>query len=410
MFENLSQREKTLAALVLSLVPLALLVMGMIWFFGQQSARDTKINSLQSRIDSEKLRLNDALSANQRRIYYRSVSLPSDFEKASNSYQQWLKDLVVNKIGIKDPVFTPRPPIKKKFQGNVVGQTMIIRLNTSINYEQLVNFLTEFYQLDLLHRINELKLETKSGGTFAMTAVIEVLSLVDADADRDFVKQFRKLDLPAEAYRDAILKRNIFGPANNSPTITASKASSYTTDKEIRIPIQAKDTDKLQKLTFALLDSQVKEAKLDQKKPTDTRAYLTAPKLPAGKYTFKVQVLDDGYPPKSDETEFTITVTEKVAKKPPVKKPPKPEFKNSRETRITAIVKEKSGKWQAWINVRTKDEKHKLTVGESFTLDKQKWKVKTIKADEVTFTVEGKEKTFRRNQAFDGSEKTALLK
>lgn len=424
MFENLSQREKTLAALVGSMVPLALLVMGLVWFFGQQKARTTRINGLHSQIDSEQQRLNEALSANQRRIYYRSVSMPSNFDDASDDYQQWLKKLVRDEIGMERVVISPRPAVKTTHNRSVIGQTMKITITAVTDYAQVVDFLTEFHQLDLLHRINSLTLVPKSAGAsrtgasvrtgeIGLTAEIEILSLIDADADAEgkFLEQFRKLDLPAEAYRDAILKRNIFGPANNSPTLTVSTASSYTADKEIRIPINAKDADKIQELTFSILDSQIDSAKLEKKKkPTDRRVYLTAPKQPAGEYTFKVQVSDSGYPPKSNETEFKITVKEKVVKKPPAKKPPKSEFKNSRETRITAIVKEKSGKWRAWINVRNKGEKHKLAEGESFTLDKQKWQVKSIKPDEVTFTVEGKDKTLRRNQTFDGSEKTASLK
>ena len=94
MFENLSQREKVLAGLVGSLVPLALLAMILLWFFGQQSARTAQIDGLTKQIKQEKQRVDEAMSANQRRLYYRSVSLPSDFQDASNDYQQWLKELV----------------------------------------------------------------------------------------------------------------------------------------------------------------------------------------------------------------------------------------------------------------------------------------------------------------------------
>lgn len=421
MFDNLTQREKVLATLVVSLIPLALFVMGLFWFFGQRSTRDTQIAGLRSQIELEEQRLTDALNANQRRVYYRGVSLPSKLSDASNDYLQWVKELARDKVGMKFKSITPRPPIKLKFDNvNVIGQTQTFTLlATAEDLNQLVDFLTQFYQLDLLHRINSITLNpTSSGrdgirsGKISVNAVIEVLSLADADAERDdFVKQFRELDAAPEAYRNAILKRNIFGPANNTPTLTVSKSSSYYSDKDLRIPINANDADKNQNLTFNILNSPIESAKLEpKKKPTDRRVYMTVPKQPAGEYTFKIQVSDDGYPAKSNETEFKINVKEKVAKKPPKKKPPKPEFNHARETRITAIVKDKSGTWQVWINVRTKGEKHKLAVGDSFTLDGQEWQVTSIAPDKASFMVDGDEKTFRRNAVFDGTEKEASIK
>ena len=414
MFENLSQREKILAALVGSLVPLALLVMITIWFFGQQKDRSTKIDALKTQIKAEQQRMTEALDANQRRLYYRSVSLPSNFQDASNDYQQWLKHLVRVDVGMAFDAIDRRHPTKIKFNGNVIGLTEFFHLRATTDLEQLVDFLTKFYQLDLLHRINSIKLAPKttgSSGELSLTVRIEVLSLVDAAADEDgkFIEQFRKLELTADDYRNAIVNRNIFGPANNSPTLTVSNNGSYYSDKDLKIKISAKDADQNQNLLFSFVDSPIESATLDQKNPSDKRVHLKAPPQPAGDYTFKVRVTDDGFPPKSFEQEFKITVKEKVASKTPTKKPTKPDFKNSKETRITAIVKDRSGTWEVWINVRLKGEKHKLKVGQSFKLDGAKWEVTSIKPNRATFTVDGATKTFGRNQAFDGSEKTALL-
>ena len=414
MFENLSQREKILAALVGSLVPLALLVMITIWFFGQQKDRSTKIDALNTQIKAEQQRMTEALDANQRRLYYRSVSLPSNFQDASNDYQQWLKHLVRVDVGMAFDAIDRRHPTKIKFNGNVIGLTESFNLRATTDLEQLVDFLTKFYQLDLLHRISSLDLVPKargSSGELSLTVRIEVLSLVDAAADEDgkFIEQFRKLELTADDYRNAIVNRNIFGPANNSPTLTVSNNGNYYSDKDLKIKISGKDADNNQNLIFSLVDPPIESATLEQKNPSDKRVFLKAPPQPAGNYTFKVRVTDDGFPPKSFEQEFKITVKEKVASKTPTKKPTKPDFKNSKETRITAIVKDRSGAWEVWINVRLKGEKHKLKVGQSFKLDGAKWEVTSIKPNRATFTVDGATKTFGRNQAFDGSEKTALL-
>ena len=414
MFENLSQREKILAALVGSLVPLALLVMITIWFFGQQKDRSTKIDALNTQIKAEQQRVTEALNANERRLYYRSVSLPSNFKDSGNAYQQWLKHLVRDDVGMVFKSITQDSPSKIKFNGNVIGQAKSFTVLATTDLEQLVDFLTKFYQLDFLHRISSLALVPKargSSGELSLTAKVEVLSLVDAAADEDgkFIEQFRKLELTADDYRNAIVNRNIFGPANNSPTLTVSNNGNYYSDKDLKIKISGKDADNNQNLIFSLVDPPIESATLEQKNPSDKRVFLKAPPQPAGNYTFKVRVTDDGFPPKSFEQEFKITVKEKVASKTPTKKPTKPDFKNSKETRITAIVKDRSGTWEVWINVRLKGEKHKLKVGQSFKLDGAKWEVTSIKPNRATFTVDGATKTFGRNQAFDGSEKTALL-
>ena len=358
--------------------------------------------------------MTEALNANERRLYYRSVSLPSNFKDSGNAYQQWLKHLVRDDVGMVFKSITQDSPSKIKFNGNVIGQAKSFTVLATTDLEQLVDFLTKFYQLDLLHRINSLNLVPKTGGSsgeLSLTAKVEVLSLVDAAADEDgkFIEQFRKLELTADDYRNAIVNRNIFGPANNSPTLTVSNNGNYYSDKDLKIKISAKDADNNQNLIFSLVDPPIESATLEQKNPSDKRVFLKAPPQPAGNYTFKVRVTDDGFPPKSFEQEFKITVKEKVASKTPTKKPTKPDFKNSKETRITAIVKDRSGAWEVWINVRLKGEKHKLKVGQSFKLDGAKWEVTSIKPNRATFTVDGATKTFGRNQAFDGSEKTASL-
>jgi hypothetical protein len=416
LFENLTQREKTLATAVLALVPLCIGFMLLFWFIGKRSANQTSIDSLRSQVREEERKLMTALQANQRRVYYRSVSLPSNFDDARNEYQQWLKQLVRNDVGMSYRSITPRSPAKIKHNGKLIGQTETFTLLATADLPKLVDFLTAFYKVDLLHRINSIKLIPKSAGKagasarirtgqLALSIEIEVLSLIDADLERDFVTHFRSLELPEDAYRDAIVKRNIFGPANNTPTVSVSKSSSYTSGKEVRIAISGKDPDREQQLTFELVgDAPIEGAKLlEKKKPDDRRVFLSIPGQPAGEYAFKVRVADDGFPSKSGEKEFKIRFKDKVVRKPPPPKPPKPpkpKFKHAKETRITAIVKDNTGKWQVWVKVRTTGDKYRLAVGETFELDDQRWEVTAIEPGQATFRVACEERTFKRNLAF----------
>ena len=70
------------------------------------------------------------------------------------------------------------------------------------------------------------------------------------------------------------------------------------------------------------------------------------------------------------------------------------------ETRITAIVRDRLGDWQVWINVRTTGERFKLKEGDSFELDKKKWLVEEIRPDDVVFRVDNNQLTVELADVF----------
>ena len=82
MFNNLSKREKTLATVVLGLLPVIVLFMTVMWFNNAYFANQATINSLNKQISDQERKQIDAILANQRRLFYRAMSMPTDFNKA----------------------------------------------------------------------------------------------------------------------------------------------------------------------------------------------------------------------------------------------------------------------------------------------------------------------------------------
>ena len=116
MFENLTARERVLAWVVLSLVPITILFMGVFWFISSYNDNNGQVMSLTQQVSEENAKMKAAIRANQRRVYYRSMSLPSDVVDASNQYQLWLKNLVRDKLKMDFKSVTPRNAGELKYK------------------------------------------------------------------------------------------------------------------------------------------------------------------------------------------------------------------------------------------------------------------------------------------------------
>lgn len=411
MFENLTPRERILSLAVLTLVPIGLLFMGVFWFIGKYNDNNMQIVGLTDQVNSEESKMLAAKKANIRRNYYRSISLPSDIVDASNDYQTWLLKLVRDEIKMSKNSIKPQASADLRVSNKTIGRTKQFTLLVDADLQQFTDFLTRFYSVDLLHRISSIKINPISMGAaggkklrtgkLSLSITIEVVSLVDADISRDFTQQFRKLNRTAEEYQTAILRRNIFGPANNLPTIAARPSSSYTSDTDIKVSVSGNDLDENDLLKFELAESSIEGAKLIQSDEKDRRASLEIPGQPEGKYEFKILVRDNGFPAKQTEEVVSVTFKNRPPKSQPAKDPEKPPFKHATQTRITSIVKDKSDHWFVWIKVRTTGESYQLQVNESFELDGKQWTVRSIEPSRAIIEVESQLLTFRPTDPFD---------
>jgi len=270
--------------------------------------------------------------------------------------------------------------------------------------------LTKFYSVDALHRINSMKIIPKNEpgskdkkvrtGELSVNFLIEIAALSTASDNPDFAKNERELARQEADYKAAILRRNIFGPANNVPTVSARASSSYTSMKDVRISVTGKDADDQDELTFELVESDVEGVELVASSGKRT-AKLTVPGQQAGKYKLKLKVTDSGFPPKENFADVTVTFKDRVVKAPPPRPKPKPDFIHAKETRITGITRLSNGQWQVWVKVRTTGEKYKLLVGDSFKLDKLEWTVESIQPHGAVFQVDGKQLRFNDRVTFN---------
>lgn len=409
MFEKLTPRERKLMIGVACLLPITLIFGAVMWYTSAKDANFEDFKSLTSQIEQEQERKIAARKAGIRREYFNGISLPPNVDDASNAYYIWLKQLL-REAELEDKGVTPRDTSPLKQKRTVIGERKLFAVKTSGTLKQLTDFLGKFYSADLLHRINSIKVIPQNEvatndkkirtGKLSVDLQIEVLALNTAVDRSDFTENFNIAKIDAEKWQAAILKRDIFGPSNNSPIVKATTSTSYKSGSDIRIRLTGEDADEDDQLTFELVESAVEGVELDFK-PGDRNAYLLVPGQKAGRYKHEVRILDNGFPPKTNVTEFTTTFKDPAPIA--VKEEPKPEppFIHATETRITGIVRERTGDWQVWILVATTGEKHKLSVGESFELDEKKWTVETIEPDLAVLRVDGKLLTFERSDRFN---------
>ena len=397
MFSNLSKRERTLATIVVSLVPLIVIFMVAMRFNDAYFGNRTEITSLNNQISNEQRKQADATLANQRRLYYRALSMPTDFNKAKIDYEDWLANLVRDDLDMTFRNLKPLPAAQKRYTGGRTMETVFVAhpytLRFDCTLDQLTAFLHKFNEVDLLQRINSISITPRAAGTtgksskirtgkLSVDMKIEVISLVDADETRDFVVARRESDQTLDYYNEQIVGRNIFGPANNIPTLSLSKSRSGTAGSDVSFTVSGNDADRDDQLKFELIDSPIDGAKLSQSSSKSRSAKFECPAMEPGEYgPFKVRVTDSGFPPKSTEGEFVLNIRERRVSTPP---PKKPEFRHAGETAITGIVQESSGDWKVFLWIKTLGKKYKLKQGEGFELDKSQWQVHLITPKTVT--------------------------
>ena len=409
MFENLTPRERKLVYATMGLVPLALIFVGVFSFINKVNTNNDRSMALITNIDTETERLHAALKANRRRVYYNSVSMPPNLNAASNEYGVWVKRLLSD-LDMEIGGFQPRDAGVLKHEKKVLGKKKMFTVTTKGNLNQLTEFLSRFYSVDLLHRINSLKITPQNeivgnnkkirSGILSLSITIEVLALNEADERSEFTKQYRELAREAEEYQNKIVHRNIFGPANNSPVLSARPSSSYLEEREIKISVSAKDADETDLLSFELLETGGIEgdAQLVHAKPEDRRAQLVIPAQKPGEYTAKMKVVDNGFPPKEMIIDVPFKVREKPEPPPVAKKdpppPPPPPYKNAKQAIVGSMLRGADGLWEVWIDVRLTGKLHKVKEGESFDVDERTWTIKSIASDKIVINVDDKLLTY----------------
>lgn len=408
MIENMSKREKTLAAVAAGSMVVTLLFGGFFWFLNSYNDNLTVLQGIDSRISDQENLTMQGMQAATRKRYYLETSPTSRISDARNQYIVWLTKTLRQDIGVSLPGVDPGRNLTIKSESKVVADQLSFTIRPSITLKQLVEFLNAFYSVDTLHRIKLLKLTPKTEtvgrkrvrtGQLTAQIQIEVLVLRDGMKRDQFANFYQDAGIPLEKAMETIVRRDVFGPANNSPTVKVSKSSSYTSGRAISINVTANDADDEDKLSMELIESGVEGAEL---KPDakGRKAKLAIPGQPAGKYEFTIRVTDNGLPSKSSEQTFQVTFKE--PKKPVVKKakPKPPPVKYAEGTSITGNLRNADGSRCVMINSRMNSKRYRLKEGESFELDGREWEVTEITRDWAKFDVEGQEVKLERGVKF----------
>ena len=411
MLPNLSQRERLLAVIAGVMLPMFVLLIGFLWFMNALGSYDSKIDEMKSGINQAKGLRTKALASERRRIRYLEHSLASAPEQARVQYRPWLEGLASEIFGADGYSLDSINSSAVRFDRSViVAEKLSGKLTVPVaDLGRLNHFLYRFYDAKILHRISLLTaspIVAKSGtaeellptGKIALSFQIEALGLADADKAKTIsTESSAAMPRDLAAYRDKIETRNIFGLPNNPPQFSSSAEPSEFEGRAIELGISVREPDENDQLKFELVSSEIEGAKLVQRDAKSRSAQFITEALQPGTYKFKTRVTDSGFPPKSDEREFTLTVKPKevIVTKPPEK------FNHAQETVVVAIVQESNGVTKAWIRVRTLGRTHKLSVGETFDLDGASWKLVRIESDALTLEVNGKQQSYRIGDHLD---------
>jgi len=230
---------------------------------------------------------------------------------------------------------------------------------------------------------------------------------VDANEEGDFVTELARDSVSFSQYTDAILARNVFGPANNTPTVSSSSRS-FETGEPFELTLTADDADENDQLKIELLQSEVTGAELSQKEG-DRRARVSIPALAEeGRFEIKVRVTDNGFPAKSTEKTIAFNVDKPEPKVVREQPKPKPQFKHAKAAVIRGVVQDKSGADVCWIEVETLGKSYRLKVGESFEVDEKTWTLKSVESRRVSLEVDGKLQTYRLGARLDAPESSVM--
>ena len=397
MFENLSSREKKLLIVIGALVPIAIVFLCVYQMTSSFKANNEQLDALKLEILNEEEREIEGMHAARRQTYYSNTSLHPEINLAGNDYQTWLNNAMIDS-GLSKNTTTPAASSEIRSGNQTIGKRHVFKVVASGTLPQFNDFLCKFYQLDALHRINSMHLtpQNKPGtkirdGELRVRMDVEALSLKSGKSREGF-EEFRTNVVNKEKDYQAILRRNIFGPANSEPIITVSDRP-WTAGKSFSTSFNAKDANENDLLTFELFEKSIEEATIV--KQSNRKVRFEMPDVGKGEYRFKIKVTDNGFPSKSSIEEFVVTVKEPKPREVVTRSKPDPEVDYIRLVKVTGISRDKKGKRQVWILLGHSGDRLRLAVGETFEVGKKEYEVVTIKADQATFA--GDEKTFEAN-------------
>ena len=382
-------RERLLALIVGCVAILAVGFFIYSWVHGQFDRRAKEIARLNSDIKKFERTAAQGRTAAAKIAQYERRSLPANHEAARTRYSTWL----VNEMELAGLI---EPDVR--FTTATGGdKDLFIKQNFTVEaigtLPQVVELLHAFYSVDWTHRITRLSLRPQEETKLHNIAIhVETLSLKKADSvDKLEPIPSKRLALASrDAYYDAIVGRNLFGPRNNEPKISISGSQDVFLGREVGLTVKGNDPDPLDQVFMNLVESAVPDAKLDPA----TGKFTWTPTA-EGKYEFVVEGTDDGFPAKvSNREKIVINVRPQGA-------PPKPDvFDVAKFTMLTALL-DIDGRGEVWLHVRPTGQMVTLHHGDQFEIGTVKGTVSQIGEYDFCFDFEGKRKRLTKGELLD---------
>lgn len=380
----MNQREKILAAMVGAL----LAAMMLYFLFDSVSAsfisRIDRITHWENEIAKKKNKVSGGQKADKQMKSFLAQSLPSDVDKAESLYSKWLYDLT-DEIKFRDvDLSSTRLRTREKS-----FQQLQYTLTARGDLKQLTRFLYKFHSADHLHRFRSLRIRpVVRSKDLDLSITIYALSLEGADSEKTLSEKpgDRMADAELQPYLDSILGRNLFGPPNHAPQLASSSTQRIHNDRSLSYSPKAKDADKLDKLTWSLVDDKLPGAKID----AGSGQLRWSPEK-NGTYQVTIRVADDGYPSKSADQTVTIVVSDPPPNSTRVDPGPKnPSFDLSKYTVLTTIF-EVNGKRLICLHLRTTDQEESLVEGDPIEIGGVFYGViQCIEKERVEIKIDGK--------------------
>lgn len=384
----MTQRERILSIAVGGILALVVLQWGFNKYRAAVQFRQNRLSSLQNEAMVLEERKIAGAYADRQMGEYLSRSLPSDPDRARSSYQSWLLE-TTQAEGLIDASVDPVPDTPVGDLYRISGY----RIKGRTTLDGIVRLLHRINGRDNLHRIRELNFRPTREGDLVLQMTVEAIALTSAPADAPPPKSetsWRNETTLADA-REAVLNRNFFKPPNQPPRYLGRNELFVIRGQSNDVKLEFKDPEETA-IAYEL-DGELPEwAQFD----SESGRFSVRPSADETAEQFQVQVAasDSGYP----RRKVTQTLTVKLKDAPPPEKPAAapPEFDDSTQTYLTALLDGKEP--MAWMNVRTRGTTLKLRIGDEFEIGTVRGKVVGMTSRAVELEIEGQRFELRQSQ------------
>ncbi len=361
----MNSRERILAFGTAALVIIYVLNMGLGKFRASLNASNEQIAKLTGQISDKKDKIFEGSVARKQLGELRERSLPSDPEKASPLYQEWLTNWI-SRSGLSGiAVEKQQDTGVNTTQGKPLYRRYAFKCSGSGSLPQITRLFEDFYQQPILHRIEKVVLNPQPNrdGVYSVTLDVQAVAMSDAPKDRGLPTYDRTAEVALSDAGTKFLQRNLFSPPNKAPKFAGEANPRAVIGQPFEYVIRFDDPER-QSVDIELVGEAPEGLRLN-------RGRIEWSPQQLGRYELAVRATDAGWPAQTIDQKLTIQV-----ENPPAA-PEIPKFDESRTAVLTGLVKNGEN-WQAWINLRTQSRTLKVGVGDAVKIGAIDGQVKEI--------------------------------